>query len=141
MKRGIKIVFLLAILLGGTGIFPSPAVLADFEWRVLKDLDLQIPPLDMAPSTDGQRLFILTAGEILIYSIQEERITDRIPVDKSFDRIASLPRADMITLASREKKSLQILILESVYKIDTTGLPFKGLPKAPVTIAVFTDYQ
>jgi hypothetical protein len=28
-----------------------------------------------------------------------------------------------------------------VHKIDVTGLPFKGSPDAPVTVAVFSDYQ
>jgi hypothetical protein len=141
MKKGMGMVFILSLFLGAVEVFSPQALRADFEWRILKDLDLKISPLDVAPSADGQRLFILTAGEILVYSIPEERITDRIPVDKDFDRIASLPRADMITLASREKKSLQIMILESVFKIDVTGLPFKGPQDAAVTVAVFTDYQ
>jgi len=141
MKKGMRMVLILALFLEAGGIFSPQVLLADFEWRILKDLDLKISPLDVAPSADGQRLFILTAGEILVYSIPEERITDRIPVDKDFDRIAALPRADMITLSSREKKSLQIMILESVFKIDVTGLPFKGPQDAAVTVAVFTDYQ
>ncbi len=28
-----------------------------------------------------------------------------------------------------------------VHEIDVTGLPFKGSPDAPVTVAVFSDYQ
>jgi hypothetical protein len=114
---------------------------ADFEWRILKNLDLQTPPLDVAPSADGQRLFILTAGEILVYSIPEEKITDRLSVDKDFDRIASLPRADIVTITSSGRKTLQIIGFESVYRIDVTGLPFKGPQDAAVTVAVFTDYQ
>ncbi len=114
---------------------------ADFEWRILKDLSLMITPLDIAPSADGKQLFILTAGEILVYSFPEDKITDRIPVGKEFDRITSLPRADVLTVTSSSKKSLQIILLESVYKIDVTGHPFKGPRDAAVTIAVFTDYQ
>lgn len=30
---------------------------------------------------------------------------------------------------------------QGVHKIDVTGLPFKGSPDAPVTVAVFSDYQ
>jgi hypothetical protein len=141
MRKWMRIVLTLAFFLGMGGIFFPEMVQADFEWRIVKDLDLKTIPLDVASSVDGQRLFILTAGEILVYSMQEERITDRIPVAGDFDRIASLPRADMITLTSREKKSLQILLLEPVFKIDLTGLPFKGPLDAAVTVAVFTDYQ
>ena len=30
---------------------------------------------------------------------------------------------------------------QGAHKIDVTGLPFKGSPDAPVTVAVFSDYQ
>ena len=114
---------------------------ADLEWKVLRNVDLKTTPLDVAPSADGQRLFILTRGEILIYSLPEGRITDRIAVDIGFDRIISLPRADVLTVSSSTKKNMQVVMLESIYKIDTTGLPFRGPQGAPVTIAVFDDYQ
>jgi hypothetical protein len=141
MKVRTGILFILAFFLAaGWFAFPQMA-LADFEWRVLKDLDLKTTPLDVAPSADGQRLFILTAGEILVYSIPEEKIIGRIPVDKEFDRIAALPRADTVTITSAGKKALQIIVLESIYKIDLTGLPVKGPQDAAVTVAVFTDYQ
>ncbi len=116
-------------------------VQAELDWSIIKDLDLKNTPLDIASSADGQWLFILTPGEILVYSTQEGKITDRIPVDKDFDRMTSLPRADMLTITSSTKKALQIITLEAVYKIDVTGLPFKGSPDASVTVAVFTDYQ
>jgi len=141
MKRRTGIFFILALFLAAGGAAFPPMAQADLEWRILKDLDLKTAPLDVAPSADGQRLFILTAGEILVYSIPEEKITDRIPVDKDFDRIAALPRADMLTITSSGKKALQIIVLESVYKIDMTGLPFKGPQDATVTVVVFTDYQ
>src|SRR4030067_2239078 len=81
--------------------FSSPrSVQADLEWRIIKDLDLKTTPLDIAPSLDGKWLFILTPGEILLYSAQEGLITHRIPVGKEFDRITSLPRADTLTITS-----------------------------------------
>ncbi len=136
-----KLMFLLAFLfLAGWTFFPN-LVQADMEWRFLKGLNLQATPLDVAPSADGQWVFILTPGEILVYSLQEGKITEQISVDKAFDRIASLPRANALTLTSSTKKELQIILLEVVHKIDVTGSPFKGPENAPVTIAVFTDYQ
>ncbi len=33
------------------------------------------------------------------------------------------------------------LFVTVVHEIDVTGLPFKGSPDAPVTVAVFSDYQ
>ena len=134
---GLVLVCLFAVI----WIFFPQMVGADVEWRIIKDLDLKTKPLDIAPSVDGKWLFILTSGEILIFSIPEGTITDRIPVDKDFDRIAPLMRPNLITLTSNTKKSLQIILFETIHKIDTAGLPFKGPQEASVTIAVFDDYQ
>jgi hypothetical protein len=114
---------------------------AALEWRTIKNVDLKTEPLDISPSTDGQWLFILTPGEILVYSVSEEKITDRIPVDKDFDRITASHGANTLTITSSTKKTLQIIQLEYIQEIDITGHPFKGPEDAPVTVAVFTDYQ
>ena len=140
MKRTMILLVFAFLFMTGWTFFPQ-VVQADLEWKVIKDLDLKAPPLDVSPSADGKWLFILTPGEILVYSFPEGKITDRIPVDKEFDRIASLPRPDMVTISSSAKKTLQIILLEAVYKIDVTGLPFKGPSDAAVTVVVFDDYQ
>jgi len=141
MMKKKMIIFVLAFFFS-TGWIPFPQIVqADLEWRIIKDLDLKTTPLDVAPSADGKWLFILTPGEILVYSFPEGKITDRIPVDKEFDRITSLPRADLLTITSSTKKTLQIILFETVYKIDITGLPFKGPRDASVSIVVFDDYQ
>jgi hypothetical protein len=140
MKR--STIFLVLAFLSVTGMtfFPQIAQ-AEIEWRIIKGLDIKDTPLDIAPSTDGQWLFILTPGKILVYSFQEGKIIDQVAIDKDFDRIASLPRPNMLTIASSMKKTLQVILLEFVHKIDVTGLPFKGPSDASVTVAVFTDYQ
>ncbi len=140
MKR-IMILLFSAFLLVAGWTFSPQIVQADLEWKVIKDLDLKATPLDVSPSVDGKWLFILTPGEILLYSLPEGRITDRIPVDKDFDRIASLPRPDMVTISSSAKKAVQIIVLEAIYKIDVTNLPVKGPQEARVTAVVFDDYQ
>ena len=135
------VILVLPLLLALSWIFSPQVVQADFEWRIIKDLDLKTPPLDVSPSVDGKWLFILTPGEILVFSLPQGEITDRIAVDKDFDRIVSLQRPDMLTISSSKKKALQIILLEAIYKIDVTGLPFKGPQNAPVTLIVFDDYQ
>ena len=135
------IILVLALLLSASWTFSPQIVHADFEWKILKDLDLKTTPLDVSPSVDGKWLFILTPGEILVYSFPQGGITDRIAVDKDFDRIVSLQRPDMLTISSSKKKALQIILLEAKYRIDVTGLPFKGPQNASVTLIVFDDYQ
>jgi hypothetical protein len=141
MMKRTMIFLVLAFLFGAGWAFFPQVVQADLEWKVVKDLDLKTTPLDVTPSADGMWLFILTPGEILVYSFPEGKITDRIPVDRDFDRIASLPRANTVTISSSTKKALQIILLETVYKIDVTGLPSKGPSDAAVTLIVFDDYQ
>lgn len=140
MKKKMIMLVSASLLVAGLGLFPQMAR-AELEWKVLQNLDLKSTPLDVAPSSDGQRLFILTPGEILIYSLPEGKIIDHIAVDKGFDRITPLPRTDVLTISSSTKKNIQVVMLESIYKIDVTGLPFQGPRDAPVTIAVFDDYQ
>jgi len=140
MRKGLPNLLIVGFLLSSIWIFP-PTALADLEWKVLKSLDLKISPIDVASSADGQRLFILTSGEILVYSFPEDKITDRIPVGKEFDRITSLPRGDVLTVTSSSNKTRQVILIQAVFKIDIAGHPFKGSKEAAVTIAVFTDYQ
>jgi len=140
MKKTVVLLILALFFVAGWTFFPQ-IVRADVEWRIIKDLDLKTSPLDVTPSADGKWLLILTPGEILIFSIPEGTITDRIPVDKDFDRIAPLPRPNMFTITSSTKKALQVILFETIYKINVAGLPFKGPQDAAVTAAVFDDYQ
>jgi hypothetical protein len=141
-KITVRMIFLALIsLLVASWTFSPQNVQAEVEWKIIKDLDLKTTPLDIAPSIDGKWMFILTPGEILIFSVSDGTISDRIPVDKDFDRIAPLPRPDVITLTSSTKKALQVIRFENIYKIDLAGLPVKGPQGASVTIAVFDDYQ
>jgi hypothetical protein len=134
------VLVLISLLVASWTLLPQ-IVQADVEWKILKDLDLKAKPLDIAPSVDGKWLFILTPGEILIFSIPEGTITDRIPVDKDFDRIAPLSRPDLLSLASSTKNALQVIQFAPIYKFDLTGLPFKGRQEASVTVVIFDDYQ
>lgn len=119
----------------------SAPLWAEVDLKTVRELDLKAKPLDVTPSADGNLLFVLTPGELLVYSLREGKITERVPVGKDFDRIAASPRGNLITLTSSTKNSLQIVLLEFSYPIDVKGLPFKGIENAPVVVAVFTDYQ
>ncbi len=113
----------------------------DLEWSVRKDLDLKAPALDMTPSRDGKWIFILTPGEVLVYSIIEDKLLKRIPVDKAFDRLMYSARENALILSSRSESGLKLIQLEPIHEFDLSGLPLKGPEHAPITIAVFGDYQ
>ncbi len=114
---------------------------ASVEWLVTETLDLDAKPLDVATSADGLRTFVLTeGGNILIYSA-EGQLEDKIATGGAFDGIALSPRGDQIYLQSGKDRVIKIVSLDFVQKIDETGSPVKGLPDAPVAVAVYSDFQ
>ena len=138
MKKGIMALLLILILGGVSAPLLSHA---DMEWRVVKELQLKDQPLDMANALDGKTLFILVSGEVLIQNMRSNDISQRIPVGKEFDRLAYSPRNNTLILTSSSAKTLKIIQLDRIHQFDYSGLPYLGPKEAPVTIAVFSDYQ
>jgi hypothetical protein len=122
-------------------ISTPPVLAADLELTERKQLNLDVSPLDIAASADGQWLFILTPGEIIVYSAFEDKISKGIPIDKGFDRLTYSARNNSLILSSRSEKAVKIIQLELIHQFDISGLPLKGPENAPVTVAVFGDYQ
>lgn len=114
---------------------------AGLEWQVEKEASLDAQPSGLAVSPDGKWIFVLMPGEIQVHSPSNGEIITRIPIDRSYDRLAYSPKESELVLTSTTGKKLQIIRLDPVYDIDISGLPFKGPQNAPVTVAVFSDYQ
>jgi hypothetical protein len=123
-------------------LFSVPAVIpSEIEWTIGGQLGLKAPPLDVAASADGKWLYILCPGEISVYSFNEDKIVNRIPVDKSVDRMIYVKEKNALLVSSRSSDTVRIIQLEVVHSFTTSGLPYKGPKRAPITIAVFSDYQ
>ena len=114
---------------------------AEIEWSVQKQLQLEATPLDAVPSADGKNIFVLTPGEVLVYSQPEYKVVSRIPVEKSLDRMAYSAKDNRLILTSGADRTVKIVQLENVYRFSLDGLSVKGPRSAPVTLAVFSDYQ
>jgi hypothetical protein len=114
---------------------------AEVDWTIKKQLNLEASPLDISTSVDGRWIFILVPGEIHVYSVSEDKVVNRIPVDKTFDTLTHSARSNTLVLGSGSEKTLRIIQLELIHKIPVSGLPFEGPEHAPVTIAVFGDFQ
>ena len=119
----------------------SSTMSATVEWTISKELDLKAPPVDMCASADGTWLYILSAGEIAVYSFADEKIVDRIAVDTAFDRMVYVQEKDALIVTSRSDNRVRIIQLEEVHTFSYSGLPYQGPKGAPVVIAVFSDYQ
>lgn len=132
---------ILALAVSSVLTTSSPIIAADVTWRLGPRIDLANAPLDTSISADGRRLYILSSGEIAVYSFAEEKVIQRIPIGKDFDRMVSVRDKDILVLTSQGGKAAQIIELGLVHNFSFAGLPYKGPKKAPVTIAVFSDYQ
>ncbi len=139
-ERGFRVLGVFLIILT-SWVSASQIVHADVDWAIIEQINLNVQPLDIAVSLDGKFIFTLTPGEILVYSISEDKVTNRIPVDIGFDRIAYSEKNNTLILTSSSLKKLRIIQGDHVHKLDLSGLPFKGPADAAVTIAVFDDYQ
>lgn len=111
------------------------------EWNVYKTMQIEAKPIDVAITSDGRRIFVLTEqGEVLIYS-STTRMEAKIDVGQHVDQIKLGPRGDTIILTSGANKTVQIITLDFIQKINVSGAPFKGAEDAAVVIAVFDDFQ
>ena len=138
LKRRIISIFL-SILIGG--LYAPRFLQAEMEWRVIQEIDLKEQPLDMITALDGKTLFILVPGEVLVQDMNSAEITQRISVGKEFDRLTYSPRKNALIVSSSSAKTVKIIQLERIFDFDFSGLPHLGLDNAPVTVAVFSDYQ
>ena len=116
-------------------------VLAKTDWQVRQKFQLDQAPIDMLVSSDNKWIYILTSdGQIVIYSARGQ-LKDTINVGPEIDQIKAGPREDMLFLLSRASKTVQMITVDFTEEISTLGSPVKGSMDAPVTVAVFSDFQ
>jgi hypothetical protein len=116
-------------------------IYAEIDTTLIKQTNLDVQPLDIAASADGKMIYVLARGEILLYSIDEGKVSNRIPIDKDFDKLTYAAKDNVLILTSSSSKTLKIIQVDFIYNITLDGLPYKGPANAAVTIAVFDDYQ
>jgi protein-disulfide isomerase len=138
-RQPIIVGIVLAIM--GILLFVPTVIPAGIEWTIGGQLGLKASPLDIVASADGKWLYILCPGEIAVYSFNQEKIVNRIPVDKIVDRMIYVKEKNALVVASRSGDTVRIIQLEVVNIFTESGLPYKGPKLAPITIAVFSDYQ
>lgn len=131
-------VFSSVIVLGG---FNSALASDNVEWNIFRTLQLDATPIDMALTPDGRRIFVLTEqGEVWIFSSAAE-VEAKIDVGKHVDQIKLGPGGETLILKSGKNKTIQLVTLDFIQKINISGSPFKGPEDASVVIAVFDDFE
>ena len=116
-------------------------VFAAVEITPQKTLKTDGVPVDIAVSQDGNLTFVLTDnGNVLIYD-PVGNLTDTVEIGPHIDQIEIGPRGERLFATSRQNKTVEIITLDFIHEINTLGSPSKGPHEAPVTIAVFSDFQ
>ncbi|MDJ0984211.1 MAG: hypothetical protein QNJ26_01615 [Desulfobacterales bacterium] len=141
MNWKIRNLIMVMILVIAPGAFTGLLASDNLEWEVYQTLKLDASPIDVAITYDGRKIFILTdEGKVLIYSTST-RPEATIDVGKHVDQIKLGPRGDTLILGSGKNKTVQVISIDFIQQINTSGSPFKGSEEAPIVIAVFDDFQ
>jgi hypothetical protein len=136
-----RIIVGILLLVLAEGLLGCLRAHGQMEIEAKKRFNLDAAPLDIASSLEGTKIFVLVEGKVLVYSVSDDRLTDAVPVDRDLDRLTLTPRGNLLVLSSSSGKRIELVSLRTIVKIDVSRLPFKGPENAPVTIAVFSDYQ
>jgi DNA-binding beta-propeller fold protein YncE len=130
--------FLTTQILVATGYASQPA---GVDWTEIVTWKLDARPLDMVHTLDNQKVYILGSdSKVYIFSANGEKL-GFIPVDKGVTSIDIEPRGARLYLVNEKDNTFTSLAVSFVTPIDITGSPFLGNEKAPVVLAVFSDFQ
>lgn len=111
------------------------------EWNIDAQWQLNAPPLDIAHSLDGKYVFVLAQDQKVYVYRASGKLEGTIPVDAGVTAIDLAPRAEKLYLINVAAKSFSSLTIDFIQNINTTGSPSMGPDDAPVTIALFTDFE
>jgi hypothetical protein len=129
------------ILTGLVGLAIGSPGHAAVEISVETTLETGAVPLDLTVGRDGRLTFVLTdAGKVLIYD-NLGNLTDSVQVGSHIDQIEIGPSGERLFATSRQNKTIDIIRLAFINDINSEGSFTKGPANAPVTIAVFSEFQ
>jgi DNA-binding beta-propeller fold protein YncE len=111
------------------------------EWEVVRKFDIGSKPIDIAHSLDGKYAFVLTDKHVVTVYDQTGSLQGSIPVEQGVNAITIDPMGKFLHLSDSVSNTFYTLALDFVIKINSAKAPTKGDMNAPVTIAVFSDFQ
>ena len=106
-----------------------------------REMALSGGPVDLAVSSDGRWTFALMKnGKVSIYGTNGDLVQTLI-VGEGYDSLEYSPPGNRLLLSGEGTRKLKILTLSLLFELDYRGSPIKGPADAPVTVAVFDDFQ
>ncbi len=144
MKKSYLQLVPIGIFLTGLSFFlitHHSAAYAAIEWDIQKTIVLEDTPHDVAYSLYGGKAYVLGKKSLFIYDLETGVMTDKIPLETEFSKIAVSPNQDLVYLTAAEGKKISVLSISNVYTIDIGKSPVIGPTDAKVTIVAFLDFQ
>jgi DNA-binding beta-propeller fold protein YncE len=108
---------------------------------LLTKIPISVRPLDVAVSNSGRIVYVLAENGVLLAYTPEGVLTDQITLGGKAERIAVSPDEERVYVTRPQGKRVDLVQIDFVRTINLAGAPFKGPEKAPVVIAVFSDFQ
>lgn len=135
----------LGVVLASSGAYaaamPAMGQEGRVEWTRTQEAVAPAGTIDFTYSLDGKYVFFLTdAHQVQIYT-KAGVLEGSVTVDPGVRRIDISPKGELLYLHNETDNSLTTVKIDFVVNIDVTGAPYKGNINAPVTVAVFTDFE
>jgi len=111
------------------------------EWNVLQKWPTVGKTLDMVHSLDGKFVYILNDKQLVQVFNSQGQLQGTIPVEDGVSAIDIAPQGEMLYLINNKNQTFSSISVSFIADIDISGSPFKGPENAPVTIALFTDFE
>ncbi len=135
----ILIFFLIPVHLYAETSTPTTGDMVD--WSVQTTWKLDTVPVDIAHSLDQKKVFILGFdSKVHVYKSDGFKL-GVIPVSKGVVAIDIAPRGERLFLINGEDSSFTSVAVTFPVKLDLSRAPFLGNENAPVTLALFSDFQ
>ncbi len=110
-------------------------------WKLQTEWKLHSKPLDIVHTLDGKKVFILTDKHTVQVYNSTGKLEGTIPVAEGVTAIDIEPRGENLYLIDNKNNLFSSLAIDFIRDINIVGSPFKGNVDAPVTIAIFTDFE
>jgi hypothetical protein len=111
------------------------------EWNLQQNWPAAGKTLDMVHSLDGKLVYILNDKQAVQVFNSQGQLQGSIPVEDGVSAIDIAPQGEMLYLINNKTQTFSAVGVSFITDIDITGSPFKGPADAPVTIALFTDFE
>ena len=111
------------------------------EWNLQQNWPTAGKTLDMVHSLDGKFVYILSDEPSVQVFNNQGQLLGTIPVEEGASAIDIAPLGEMLYVINNKTQTFSAVAVSFITDIDISGSPFKGPVDAPVTIALFTDFE